>query len=331
MDTKVLPLLKEDTFLAAVQNSGEVKLIFTLSKKNKSPFCSFCSRQNCKHFKQYKEHKNATNNESNSDGSESEDNEGGNCIPPADHYAEIEPIEEYARNYGYNLTKILYPFKNDIETRGIWIRRMDGHFDLPERIFPEFVEGFACKHGDTFDPSDANLVEYSTNSIIYTENSEKVYNIKTFSRKTLGACRCRQQADTHKLLLWHVGNGKFFCYSFLSSYMHNMRANGTPMNGMLRARCERLNSIGVKTTLKHQDFTRASNGFISKITFEENTFSCPKCGDSPKYFVADGKSDGPTKRKVDHLKELGAADEDEGCLEQGSIYKDRVLIHRYKE
>ena len=46
------------------------------------------------------------------------------------------------------------------------------------------------------------------------------------------------------------------------------------------------------------------NELISRIAFCEDlkTFSCPKCGVAPKYFVADGKSDGPTKRKVEHLK-----------------------------
>ena len=59
------------------------------------------------------------------------------------------------------------------------------------------------------------------------------------------------------------------------------------------------------------------------------TFSCPKCGNSPKYMVADGKSDGPTKRKVEHLKEMGTADNDRGSLPQGSFY--RVFISVYRE
>lgn len=339
LDTKVLPLIEGDLFLAAVQNRGDVKLIFTLSKKNKSPFCSRCSKQKCKHYTQYKEHKddeNVSGNESNnSNESEGTDNAAGTSevVPPSDHYAEIEPIDEYNKNFGYNLTPIVYPFKMDPESQESWIQRLDGHYILPEKIIPEFIEGFACKHGQTFDSNDENLLQFSSNIIIYTETSEKVYSIKTFSRKTLSGCKCKQQADTHKLLLWHIGKGKMIDYLFLSGYMHSMRSNGTPKNGLFRSRCERMNSIGVQTTLTQKDLTRATNGFISKISFHEelNTFSCPKCGNNPKYLVADGKSDGPTKRKVEHLKEMGPAENDNVCLPQGSFYKNRVFFHEYKE
>lgn len=212
-DTKVLILLEKDLFLAAIQNRGDVKLIFTISKKNKSPFCSKCSKQKCKHYKQYKEHTNDENNADNSSGNDSNhsnESEGGEniasqAVPPSDHYAEIEPIDEYQKNYGYNLSKIVFPFKMDQETQEAWIERLDGQYVLPNKIIPEFIEGFECKHGQTFDPNDDNLLEFSSNIIIYTETSEKVYPVKTYSRKTISGCRCKQQADTHKLLLWHIG------------------------------------------------------------------------------------------------------------------------------
>ena len=97
------------------------------------------------------------------------------------------------------------------------------------------------------------------------------------------------------------------------------RFESSPKNGMLNARCERLNSVGIKSTLTQKDFTRATNGFISKIKFHVDikTFSCPNCGTSPKYLVADGKEDGPSKRKVSHLKEFGRADGDNSFLPQG--------------
>ena len=45
---------------------------------------------------------------------------------------------------------------------------------------------------------------------------------------------------------------------------------------------------------------------------EKIDFLCPNpsCGDSPKYIVCDGKTDGPTKRKVEHLHELDKASPD---------------------
>ena len=111
-----------------------------------------------------------------------------------------------------------------------------------------------------------------------------------------------------KIVIKAFDHNDFFAKNYSSillvRYMHNMRANGTSKHGLCRSRCERLNSIGVKTNLTQKDFLRATNGFISRIVFHEDlkTFSCPKCGVAPKYFVADGKSDGPTKRKVEHLK-----------------------------
>ena len=340
LETKISILVEDNLFLAAVQNNGDVKLIFTLSKRNKSPFCSHCSTQKCKHYKQYVEFKdhqrdanlNDSNNTNNSVETNSDEENPSATLP--DHYDDIEPLDEYTKNCGYNLSRIVYPYKLDPATQSKWVRRLDGHYDLPDRIIPEFVEGFSCvKHGNTFDPNDDNLLQYSENIIIYTEISERVYNIKTYARRTLGGCKCKQQADTHKLLLLHLGRGKMIDYMFLSCYMNNMRCNGTPKNGLYRSRCERLNSIGVQTTLTIADFTRATNGFISKIEFvdELRTFSCQKCGTNPKYLVADGKSDGPTKRKVQHLKELGTADEDTSFLTQGSHHKDRIFLDVYGE
>ena len=68
--------------------------------------------------------------------------------------------------------------------------------------------------------------------------------------------------------------------------------------------------------LRTTNFIRAANGFISKIEYHEDlkTFSWPKCGTAPSYIVADGKSDGPTKRKVQHLKEFGQEEDDVDCL-----------------
>ena len=106
-ETKVLILLEKDLFLTAIKNRGDVKFIFTISKNNKSPFCSKCSKQKCKHYQQYKEHTIDENNADNSSGndsnqsneSESSENIASQAVPPSDHYAEIEPIDEYQKNY----------------------------------------------------------------------------------------------------------------------------------------------------------------------------------------------------------------------------------------
>ena len=83
-------LLEDDLFLAAVQSCGMVYLIFTLSKKNKSPYCSKCSTQKCNHYRQYVAHKNEENNDNESNRSNesiSSSSDDGNTakVPPVDH------------------------------------------------------------------------------------------------------------------------------------------------------------------------------------------------------------------------------------------------------
>ena len=45
----------------------------------------------------------------------------------------------------------------------------------------------------------------------------------------------------------------------------------------------------------------------------------------------DGKTDGPTKRKVEHLHELDKAEDDDSPLCQGSLFADRVFLSDKKE
>ena len=202
LDTKILVLLEDDLTLVAVQSEGDVKLLFTLSKKNKAPFCSKCSTQKCKHFKQYTDFKKQNLNDSNhsnvSDSNASGQSGEEDEQSPISHYDDIEPLDEYNKKFGYNLTRIVYPFKMDPETQGSWKRRLEGHYDLPDKIIPEFIEGFSCpRHGNTYDPDDKNLLQYSSNIIIYTEICEKVYNIKTYARPTIGEV----DVDNHQILI----------------------------------------------------------------------------------------------------------------------------------
>ena len=101
LDVEVKELMEKDLFLAAVQNGGVVHLIFTLSKKNKAPFCSKCSRQKCKSFKNEQNNPDDSNenlsnhsNDSLRSGSEASEVAGPTQMPP-DHYSEVEPIDEF--------------------------------------------------------------------------------------------------------------------------------------------------------------------------------------------------------------------------------------------
>ena len=77
----------------------------------------------------------------------------------------------------------------------------------------------------------------------------------------------------------------------------------------------------------------ATTGFFRKLEFDwKKAFSCPCCGNSPKFFCMDGKEDiGPLKRKVQHLEELDRHPDDHEVLEQGSHFSKRVFLSAHKE
>ena len=97
------------------------------------------------------------------------------------------------------------------------------------------------------------------------------------------------------------------------------------------ARKTSLSDIGLKSSLSYSLFLRACTGYAQMVEFKKEDFLCPNCGDSPSYIVCDGKTDGPTKRKVDHLHELDRAEKDESVLCQGSLFQNRVFLSQKRE
>ena len=82
----------------------------------------------------------------------------------------------------------------------------------------------------------------------------------------------------------------------------------------------------MESSLTYSLFLRACTGYAQMVQFRKEDFLCPNCGDSPEYIVCDGKTDGPAKRKVDHLHELDRLEGDETVLCQGSYFQDRVFL-----
>ena len=83
---------------------------------------------------------------------------------------------------------------------------------------------------------------------------------------------------------------------YSSKYIYSISKCQTTL---YRSRNQSLHALGTKSSLTYQDLNKAICGFFSVIRFDDaKVFSCPSCGTSPKYIVADGKSDGPVKRKV---------------------------------
>ena len=103
------------------------------------------------------------------------------------------------------------------------------------------------------------------------------------------------------------------------------------MNASFNARKATLGDIGLKSSLSYSLFLRACTGYAQMIQFKKEDYLCPNCGDSPSYIVCDGKTDGPTKRKVEHLKEFDKAEGDDSDLCQGSFFQDRVFLSENRE
>ena len=96
------------------------------------------------------------------------------------------------------------------------------------------------------------------------------------------------------------------------------------MDATFNARKTALSSVGVQSSLIYSAFLRACNGYAQSVTFRKEDFLCPSCGDSPKYIVCDGKTEGPTNA-------LDAPEDDESPLPQGSHIKDRVFLFENRE
>ena len=86
--------------------------------------------------------------------------------------------------------------------------------------------------------------------------------------------------------------------------------SGIAMNAGFYARKTSLDDVGLKTSLNFPLFLRSCTGYAQLIKFRKEDFLCSNCGDFPEYVVCDGKTNGPAKRKVDHLHELDRPEDD---------------------
>ena len=335
-DIQIQTFLDQKRFLAAIQTDGDVTLMFTVGTKQKFPLCTRvnCSKQTkCSCYRKYRKILEG-------DGEEDEERspyywERRTRQKPAlvAHYMENLPLEEHHRKHGYNKTSFEYPIKRCPEMQQKFLSRLEGVFDLPASIVPAADDQSECCHSHSYVQDDDQLKMMSPNITIYTEMSDRIFPIPTYGRPTEGGCKCFDQADTHDILLWNLGSGKFVDYVFIHNHFHTMISSGIAMNASFNARNFSLGNIGVKSSLTYSSFLRACTGYAQMIKFRKTDFICPNpsCGDSPKYIVCDGKTDGPTKRKVEHLHELDKAEDDDSPLCQGSLFADRVFLSDKKE
>ena len=332
-DIAVQSLINEpsECFLGAFQQDNKVSLLYTVSRKQKIPFCSECTTQKCKCFFEYKKRISENFNDDDDDQEELHWNRRqADTIAPRDDFNDALELNEQYRRFGYNITPFEYPIKRDNDLQAKLINRMRGHIDIPDRLCPSYEGALICKHGVAFNSSDVTLVQTSQNVIIYTNTQDVIMDSVTLARPSAGSCKCLQQYDGHPVLLWHLGSGRMVDYAFLHVSAHQV-INGSTMHSIYQTRETALSSLGISSTLTYQDFERACSGFVSMIRFRKEDFMCDDCGQTPKYIVADGKMTAPTIRKVQHLDELSPEEDDNQVLPQGSHFKDRVYLKRKKE
>lgn len=236
-ELKVKKLRHDDLFLCATQSAGVVSLLFTVSKRQKSPMCNQCSSPKCKCYRLYSkqrlDRKSGDHDCDRDDDWPSSDEEVEH--QKVDHYEDNLALDDHCHRFGYNHELIQYPIHKNPEFQSLFLKRLQGEYDFPSKIVAEHISNLTCdKHGNEFDPDDNNLLEQSENIVVYTENCDVIHNIKTMARPTIGDCRCRQQPSGHSLLLWHVGNGKMIDYMVPYKYMHKWRSSGISMHALFQ-------------------------------------------------------------------------------------------------
>ena len=248
------------------------------------------------------------------------------------HWRSMPPVDMYKKQYGHNMTDILYPFKRDRDLQRGWMERMNGIYSFPNKFVPAWSESNLCKHGNVYDHDDQNLGSHCEQIVVYSNIGERVFDVEVLFRKTLAGCACIQQYDSHKHLLWHLGFGRFVDYTLLHQHVHRMRTSGMGIYAEYRAISESLEALGIESSLTYNDLYRAVSGFNRRLKFDEKVaFSCPTHGNTPRFLNVDGKNMGPTKRKVKHLEELERHEDDNEVLPQSTLFANRVFMPDMKE
>ena len=334
-DIQVQTFCDQERFLAAIQTNGDVTLIFTVGRKQKFPLCSRvgCSRQvKCICYKKYKLFMKDGESEEEEDESRYYWNKRVGKKPVlVEHFLDRKPGEGYCKKHGYNRTKFEYPIKRCKSLQDKFLDRLKGIYDMPEKIVPVYDKDVVCEdHGHEYNPDDEKLILMSHNITIYQESYDRILPVLTYGRPAIG-CKCVLQADTHNLLVWNMGSGQLVDYLFLHNHVHKMVSSGSAMNASFNARKTSLSSIGLQSSLSYSLFLRACTGYTQMIQFRKTDFKCDDCGDSPSYIVCDGKTDGPSKRKTEHIQELDRSERDDSVLRQGTFFTDRVFLSENRE
>ena len=131
--------------------------------------------------------------------------------------------------------------------------------------------------------------------------------------------------DTHDLLLWNLGNGRFLDYHFLLGSFQ-LFCEGTSLTSQVASRDKTVKGMRGTSVLTVKDLDRGFTGFCYNMALSAEDFTCKKCGETPEYLILDGKQLGPGKKEVEHLEEFDRHPEDDNTLKQGSKFENRVFL-----
>ena len=222
---------KTGLFLAAIHAENKVHLLFTVTERQRAPFCIAnkspqCSTQNCKHYQTYMDtiaaegYREMFNSRSGrtlqpehdveymNEDEETQVDEGENIenhgvdyatrTVPDDarrerHFQNEMREKEFVHKCGLNFTKIPYPFYKSSNMQTTWLKRINHIYDFPDVFIPEYEIDKKCElHGNAFDDNDDHLIQESENSVVYNESGYQIFDIKVIYRKTVAMCDCRQ-------------------------------------------------------------------------------------------------------------------------------------------
>ena len=107
----------------------------------------------------------------------------------------------------------------------------------------------------------------------------------------------------------------------IDSFLNEFVLSGIPMEAFWQARANGLKNAGITFSLSLETWYKAAKGYVSRLRHSKHAFICHSCKETPPFLVFDGKQTGPQKRKVDHLRELSAPENDE-ILPQASEFRD---------
>ena len=104
-----------ESFLGAVQNNNKVSILYTVSQRQKIPFCTGCSSQKCKCFYEYKKKiRENVAEDDNENANEEEfhwDRRKKDKVTPRDDFNEALELNEQYRCFGCNLTPFDIPLR----------------------------------------------------------------------------------------------------------------------------------------------------------------------------------------------------------------------------